>query len=165
MDYIKVDEDFDTESGNIVERHKQSDHANSSYVKKLQIFSDFASEHDFLNGDVWLSFQDKPLRFISQELSPATTAKDGSAISAGYSYVPVEVLEETGTPEPDAKVMSAIEVALEDGEQTVSQLTRAVNKKEALRPKLEASGGIRTVLAFMEEQGTVTKENNVYTIV
>lgn len=162
VEVILAPDDFEDPAGAIEEKHKQSDHVNSLYIKKLQVFSNFANTHKFLDGDVWQSFYGKFLRYKSEELIEATTNAKGVTFSAGITYVPVEVMEDEGPSAPDAKVMAAIEAALEDNEQTVAQLTRTVNKREALRSKLEASGGIRTVLQYMVEEGTLSKEGNVY---
>ena len=166
---IVLDHDtgWQPENGTFTEFVKDSDEKTGKFMKKLEQMEIFVDEHKLEGADAIFALEGLAIRwkqFRTSEAKAATETRE--AFQAGYTFVPVEVvdLENFEAPKPEVddpsdEIIAAVVASL-DEELTLSLIQRELKKKKLFRDEMTNIGGLDVVLAFMveNEQIKVTEE-------
>lgn len=168
---IVLDHDtgWQPENGVFTEFVKDSDEKKGKYMKKLEQMEIFVDQHGLEGADAIYALEDLAIRwkqFKTSDAQPATETRE--AFQAGYTFVPVEVVDldtfEAPKPEvddPSDDIIAAIVASLEE-DLTLSLIQRALKGKKAHREEMTAIGGLDVILEFMVEHEQIQLNEGVY---
>ena len=163
------DTGWQPEGGVFTEFIKDSSEKKGKWAKKLEQMEIFQDSHSLEGADAIFALEKQPIRwkqFMTSEAQAATETK--AAFAAGYTFVPVEVvdLENFEAPKPEVddpsdEIMAAVLESLTE-ELTLSLIQRVLKSKKSFRDEMTAIGGLDVILEFMVTNEQIKVEDGTY---